>query len=73
MTANLVSNIETTQDDDGTYFKYIDVTGGSFGFLQNEKTIYTLQVEFPEEYNSAEYEGIVEYVQITIKSTQRIQ
>ena len=28
--------------------------------------------DFPTLYNSAPYEGIVEYVKLTIKSTQRI-
>lgn len=71
-TVDLVSGIETRRDDDGTYFKYINVTGNTFGFTQNEQHFYTIQIEFPKQYNLAQYEGIVEYVQITVKSSQRI-
>lgn len=71
MTTDLVQSSETRADDDGTYFKYITVAGGNLGFEQNEQVIYKIHVEFPEEYNLAQYEGIVEYVKITIKSTQR--
>lgn len=71
MTTDLVESSETRADDDGTYFKYITVTGGNLGFEQDEQVTYKIHVEFPEDYNLAEYEGIVEYVKITIKSTQR--
>lgn len=72
MTNDLVETTETTQDSDGTYFKKIKVAGGNFGFRQNEQATYKIEVEFPEEYNNSKYEGIIEYVQITIKSTQRM-
>ena len=72
MTTDLVESIQTIQDDDGTYYKKIKVTGGNFGFLQNEQATYKIEVEFPEEYNDSQYEGIIEYVQITIKSSQRM-
>lgn len=70
---NLILRTQNLPDSDGTYFKYIDVVGGEFGFQQNEQKVYNLQVEFPQQYNLAEYEGIVEYVQITINSSQKIQ
>ena len=72
MTTDLVESAEPKADDDGTYFKYIKVTGGNLGFQQDEQVTYKIQVIFPKEYNLAQYEGIVEYVQITIKSTQRV-
>lgn len=71
-TTNLITNINTTQDSDGTYFKNINVTGGNLGFATNEQNTYVLQVTFPAAYNSAEYEGIIEYVQVTINSSQRL-
>lgn len=72
MTTDLVESTETRADDDGTYFKYIKVAGGNLGFEQDEQVVYKILVEFPTLYNSAPYEGIVEYVKLTIKSTQRI-
>ena len=72
LSTDLVESTETKVDDDGTYFKYIKVAGGNLGFEQDETIIYKLNVEFPKEYNLAQYEGIVEYVKITIKSAQRV-
>ena len=73
LTNNLVINSNTIADDDGTYYKYITASGGNFGFQANEQATYILQIEFPEEYNLSQYEGIIEYIQITIKSNQRTQ
>ena len=72
METDLVESTETKTDDDGTYFKYIKVAGGNLGFEQDETHTYKLHVEFPQEYNLAQYEGIVEYVKVTIKSSQRV-
>ena len=72
-TTNLVaSSITTTQDDDGTYYNHISVTGGDLGFAADEEDIYKIYVEFPTAYNESQYEGIVEYVQITLISSQKV-
>ena len=72
MTHDLVTGVQTVQDSDGTYFKYVNVQKEEMGFAEDEQKIYTLQVEFPKEYNRAEYEGIIEYVEIKINSSQKI-
>lgn len=72
-TVNLVTSSVTRQDDNGTYFRYITVTGGNFGFQQDEEVEYTLQIEFPESLSLAQYEGIMEYIEITVRSSQRIE
>ena len=72
LTTDLVTQTQTIQDEDGTYFKKIKVSGGEFGFLQNEQATYVIKVEFPERYNVSDYEGIIEYIQLTIKSSQKI-
>ena len=71
-TTDLITNITTTPDDDGTYFRYITVSGGEFGFTQNQKNDYDLKIKFDDDYSSAEYEGIIEYIQITVRSNQKI-
>lgn len=73
LNTNLATNVTTAQDSDGTFFRTITDIGGNFGFATNETHNYVLQVVFPEEYNEAEYEGILEYVQITINSSQRMR
>ena len=72
MTTDLVESTQTIQDTDGTYYKKITVTGGTFGFLQNEQVTYKIEVEFSEDYNDSEYEGIIEYLELHIKSNQRM-
>lgn len=70
-TTNRITSSDAVADDDGTYFKYIIATGDTFGFNENEEHFYQIEIEFPEEYNSSEYEGIVEYLQLTVNSTQK--
>lgn len=70
-TTNRITSSEPIADDDGTYFKYITATGDSFGFNENEEHFYQIEIEFPEEYNSSQYEGMVEYLQLTVYSTQK--
>ena len=71
-TTELITGITTTQDSDGTYFKNITIQGDELGFSQNEDKIYKLEVTFPKQYNHAEYEGIIEYIELTIDSKQKI-
>ena len=70
-TTDRITSADVEPDDDGTLFKYIIATGDSFGFSENEIDYYQIEIEFPEEYNSSEYEGIVEYLQLTVYSTQK--
>lgn len=72
LTTDLAGTPNAYRDTDGTYFQTINVTGGSFGFSQNQQETYKILVKFPKRYNLAEYEGIVEYVQLTINSSQKI-
>lgn len=72
-TKDLASGTETKQDEDGTYFKHIFVSGGEFGHSKNEEHTYKIQVIFPKEYNLSAYEGIGEYVQITVHSNQKVK
>lgn len=69
-TENLFAGYTTEQDEHKTYFKTITSTEETFGFEKNEKNIYKLQVKFPKEYNSVEYQGIIEALEIKVKSEQ---
>ena len=71
-TVNLVTTDQTTQDDNGTYFRHIHVTGGNLGFQQDEEVEYELSIEFPERFHVASYEGIIEYLEIIVRSHQKI-
>ena len=67
---NLFEGYSTETDADGTYFKTITSSEETFGFVANEQNTYKLQVKFPKEYNSVEYQGIIEALEIKINSQQ---
>ena len=71
-TTNLFEGYTTEQDEYGTYFKTITSSENTFGFEQDETNTYKLQVKFPQEYNSVEYQGIIEALEITVDSQQII-
>ena len=68
---NLITSTTTAADSDGTYFQTIIATGDSLGFTTDETHTYELEISFPERYNSAQYENIVEYIRLTVNSTQK--
>ena len=69
-TEDLFKDYQTTQDEYGTYFKTITSNENTFGFERDEINNYRLEVTFPKELNSVEYQGIIEVVEITINSEQ---
>lgn len=69
-TDNLFENYTTEQDSDGTYFKTITSTENTFGFETDEQNNYKLEIKFPTEYNSVEYQGIIEALEIKVNSQQ---
>ena len=72
LNTSVISSTTTTQDSDGTYFRNITLSTGSFGFAQNEEATYRIDVEFPDDYNSADYEGRIEYIAVTVESSQKV-
>ena len=69
-TENLFAGYTTEQDEDGTWFKTITSNEEFFGFEEDEINTYTLKVKFPMEYNSVEYQGIIEALEIKLNSQQ---
>lgn len=69
-TENLFAGYTTEQDEHGTWFKTITSEEETFGFEENEQNTYKLQVSFPMAYNSVEYQGIIEALEIKVNSQQ---
>ena len=69
---NLITSDVTRPDSNGTIFRYLTVTGGTFGVTANQQDVYVLEVTFSSSYKSADYAGIIDYVQITIDSRQKL-
>lgn len=71
-TEDLFKNYETIQDEHGTYFKKLISSENTLGFTENEKNTYRLEISFPIEYNSIDYQGIAEALEIKVSAQQKI-
>jgi hypothetical protein len=70
---NIIEEYEITKDEDETYFKTMKSAEKTFGFKENEEDTYKLEITFPEEYNSMEYQGTIEYLEMKIDAQQIVQ
>lgn len=69
---NIIEATETIQDEDGVYYINFTSQTNEFG-LKKEIHTYNLSIEFPIEYiANSEYADIIELVEITIDSKQKI-
>ena len=70
---SVIDSQQTVQDDYGTYFREIQLEGDVFGFSTDQSNVYVLEITFPQNYNLAQYEGIIEYIQVTVDSKQKLR
>lgn len=63
---------DVVQDEYGTYFRTFSAPTAYFNYFYDETNVYTLVVYFPKEFNSFEYQGILESLELTIDSKQVI-
>jgi len=69
---NIILKNEILPDEYGTYFRTLETEIESFGYTQKQTNIYNLVVYFPTEYNSIEYQDLIESIEIIIEAKQRI-
>ena len=65
----VVSNT-TLPDEDGTIFRHILTDEKKFLYSMDEIEYYTLLFTFPDEYDDYIYNGLVDYIEINIESSQ---
>lgn len=63
---------EVIPDDYGTYFRHISTEDEYFSYIYDEINYYKLIVNFPEEFNSSQYQDIIEFMEIIIDSKQLV-
>lgn len=61
---------EIIQDDDETYFRVITTETEELKFKEPKTNMYQLVVHFPENYNTENYQDIIEAIEITTESRQ---
>lgn len=62
-----------TQDEDLMYFRNITMKSFEFDFKDNQTDLYQLYIYYPIEYDSYEFQNIVENINITIESKQMLE
>ena len=67
---NIIETNEITQDEDGTYFRTMTTKEEELYYKEPKTNQYTLVVHFPENYNTEEYQDIIEMLEITVDSKQ---
>lgn len=67
---NIIVDDIVSQDEYGTYFKVMKTNTNYFSYLYDEVNTYTLVINFPKRYNTADYQDLVENIEINIDSKQ---
>lgn len=70
---NIITSDIVAPDEDGTYFKNMTTDPIIFSHNTNEENIYQLTVIFPAQYDSFDYQDIVEGIIISVDSKQVIE
>ena len=65
----LFDSTNGVRTNDELLLKTNDIT---MPYSKNVKNDYSLVVEFPEEYDGEEYSGLVDYINLTIEASQKI-
>lgn len=69
---NIIKSNEIIQDEDNTYFRMLKVDTQNFTHTQEKTNIYQLVIYFPAEYNTIDYQDIIEGIEISVNSKQVI-
>lgn len=67
---NIIGNKEIIQDNNGMYFFKYSPQVGSFTHDVPKTDKFTLVVNFPEIYNDAAYQDLIETVEVTVDAKQ---
>lgn len=67
---NIIGNKEIIQDDNGMYFFKYSPQVGSFTHGVRKTDKFTLVVNFPDVYNDAQYQDLIETIEITVDAKQ---
>lgn len=67
---NIITSDTTEKDDDGTYFKTMKVNTETLEFANPKTNVYNLVINFPENYNTENFQDIIEMIEIEVESKQ---
>lgn len=67
---NIIKNNEIVLDEHGTYFRTLTTEKINLSYKVGTTNLYQLVVYFPKEYNTENYQDIIELIEITVNSHQ---
>ncbi|MGN1327531.1 MAG: hypothetical protein ACI4VQ_05620 [Clostridia bacterium] len=69
---SIIKSNEIIQDENNTYFRVITTDTQNFTYTQEKTNVYQLVIYFPAEYNTINYQDIIEGIEISVNSRQVI-
>lgn len=67
---SIIETNEVEQDKDGTYFRTMTTKTEALYYKEPKTNVYQLVIHFPANYNTVEYQDIIEMLEITVDSRQ---
>lgn len=67
---NIIKSNEIVQDEDNTYFRVITTDTQKLSYRAPKTNQYELVIYFSEQYNTINYQDIIELLEITVDSRQ---
>lgn len=69
---NVIESNEIEQDEDGTYYRVMKTQKERLDFEQPKTNVYQLVIRFPANYNTDNYQDILEMLKISVTGQQII-
>lgn len=67
---NVIKTNTIEKDEDGTYFRKITTEEENLNYKEPKTNLYQLVFYFPENYNTVDYQNIMELLEINVNSHQ---
>ncbi len=67
---NIITENNIALDDQGTYFRTLSTDKVNLSYKVETTNLYQLVVHFPKEYNTENYQDIIELIEITVNAHQ---
>lgn len=67
---SILETNEIEQDEDGTYFRVMTTKTEELLYKEPKTNTYSLVIHFPENYNTEQFQDIIEMLEITVESRQ---
>ncbi len=65
-----IKSNDIEKDEDGTYFRKITTEEENLYYKEPQTNLYEIEIHFPENYNTINYQNIIELLEINVNSHQ---